>query len=62
MRNKCVRKPAVKPKTISKYTLVGKKCPKGFIRHKTMKNKCVRSSNFVIIIINSNLNVKIDIK
>lgn len=35
-------KTKAKSATASKYSLVGKKCPKGFIRHKTMRNKCVR--------------------
>lgn len=43
-----VKKLGSKNKTISKsnsksvITLVGKKCPNGFVRHKTMKNKCVK--------------------
>jgi hypothetical protein len=31
-----------KPKSATKYTLVGNKCPNGFVRHKTMRNKCIK--------------------
>lgn len=37
-------KSKTKNKSITKYTLVGKKCPNGFVRHKTMKNKCVKKT------------------